>query len=112
MERLRDRRSGFDPNAEASRAAIGIIRDFASKARANGQVPIIYIVNNFGFSDNLYRLLEPALVADRIPYLSSHNYVSPSDPRGYLPDSHFTDANDEKLARALEALIDRELAKR
>jgi hypothetical protein len=32
--------------------------------------------------------------------------VSPDDPRGYLPDSHFTDAVDQRLAHALEQVIE------
>ena len=45
--------------------------------------------------------------ADNIPYLSSDAIVSPNDPRGYLPDSHFTNENDDKLARALDRILEK-----
>jgi len=54
-------------------------------------VPVIFIVNNLGYSDHLFRVLKPSLDADKVRYLSPHSIVSPNDPRGYLPDSHFTD---------------------
>ena len=69
-------------------------------------IPVIYLVNNLGYSDNLFRALQPILEADKIPYLSSHTIVSPNDPRNYLPDSHFTDENDDRLAAALVEVIE------
>lgn len=88
-----------------------IVRSFADQARAKGVVPVVYIVNNYGYSTMLYDALADTLATCGIPYLSSHTIVSPSDPRGYLPDSHFTDGNDDRMARALERVIDGELAK-
>jgi hypothetical protein len=97
--------SGFNPQSEQVQVARAMVRDFASSARGDGVVPVIYIVNNFGYSDYLFEALKPALEADQIPYVSSHTIVSPDDPRGYLPDSHFTDSVDLKLAHALEQVI-------
>jgi hypothetical protein len=98
--------TGFRPESEQVQVARNIVRSFAREARNDGVIPVIFVVNNFGYSDNLYQALKPALDEDKIPYLSSHTIVSPSDPRGYLPDSHFTDANDDKLARALAEIIE------
>jgi len=53
----------------------------------------------------LFRALKPALDADKVVYVSSHTLVSPSDPNAYLPDSHFTDVNDNRLATALAEAI-------
>lgn len=98
---------GFDQKAEQVQVANAIVRDFAANARRDGIVPVVFIVNNFGFSDYLYQVLRETLERDGIPYLSSHTIVSPNDPRGYLPDSHFTDENDDKLAVALEQVIEK-----
>jgi hypothetical protein len=98
--------TGFRPESEQVQVARRIVGSFAREARNDGVIPVIFLVNNFGYSDFLYRALKPALDADKVPYLSSHTIVSPSDPRGYLPDSHFTDANDDKLARALAEIIE------
>jgi hypothetical protein len=100
-------KSGFNPASEAIQVARAIIRAFAAQARADGMIPVIYLVNSLGYSDNLFRALKPALDADKVPYVSSHEFVSPNDPNGYLPDSHFTDANDDLLAAALEDVVKR-----
>ena len=97
--------SGFHPESEQIRVAQAIIREFARQVRSDGMTPVIFVVNNLGYSDYLFRALEPVLTADNIPYLSSHTIVSPSDPRGYLADSHFTDAIDDKLAEALVRIV-------
>lgn len=101
----------FLPGTEEVQLLNAIIRSFADQARARGVVPVVYIVNNYGYSTMLYDALAGTLARCDIPYLSSHTVVSPADPRGYLPDSHFTDQNDDRMARALEQVIDRELAK-
>jgi hypothetical protein len=98
--------TGFRPDSEQVKVAQAIIHAFAIQARSDGMIPIIFIVNNLGYSDYLYQALRPALDADNISYLSSHTVASPNDPRGYLPDSHFTDAVDDKLAGALIKAIE------
>ena len=64
-------------------------------------IPVIFLVNNLGYSDYLFQALSPVLHTDNIPYLSSHTIISPNDPRGYLPESHFTNEVDNELAHAL-----------
>ena len=88
--------------------ARAIIHEFAKQARNDGVIPVVYLVNNFGYSNYLLRALSPIpiLSVDNIPYLSSDTIASPDDPRGYLPDSHFKDEVDDKLANALVNLID------
>jgi hypothetical protein len=100
----------FRPGTEEVALLNAIVRSFAHRARSKGVVPVVYIVNNYGYSTMLYDALADTLANCGIPYLSSHTVVSPSDPRGYLPDSHFTDSNDDRMARALESVIDRELS--
>jgi hypothetical protein len=98
--------SGFREDSEQVKVARAIVREFARQARHDGVIPVIFIVNNRGYSDHLFKALSPVLQADNIPYLSSHTVVAPDDPRGYLPDSHFTDEVDDKLAVALAKVIE------
>ena len=102
---------GYDPNDEAVLVANGIVSQFAETARADGLIPIIYIVNSRGYGDQMFRALADTLREENIPYVSSHDYVDPNDPRNYLPDAHFTDANDLKLARQVEEVVKRESAR-
>lgn len=96
----------FRADSEQVQVARMMIHEFAQQARRDGMIPVIFIANNLGFSDYLFKALSPALQADHVPYLSSHTIVSPDDPRGYLPDSHFTDEVDDRLARALVKVIE------
>jgi hypothetical protein len=98
--------TGFHPDSEQIEVARAIIHEFALRARADGMIPIIYLVNNYGYSNYLFQALSPTLDADKIPFVSSHQIISANDPRGYLPDSHFTSAVDEQLARALIKVIE------
>jgi hypothetical protein len=99
--------SGFQPDSEPIRIARAIIHEFAIRARRDGSIPVIFLVNDLGYSNYLFQALSPILHADNIPYLSSDAIVSPNDPRGYLPDSHFTNENDDKLARALDRILEK-----
>lgn len=100
--------NGFRPESEQAQVARAIVHGFAVQARSDNVIPVIFLANNFGYSDYLYQMLRPTLEADGIPYLSSHTIVSPNDPRAYLPDSHFTHEADDKLARALATLLDQQ----
>jgi hypothetical protein len=98
--------NGFDPASEPIQVARAIVRDFAVDARRAGMLPVVYLVNNLGYSHHLFQSLQPILDAQNIPCLSSHVIASPTDPRLYLPDSHFVDRVDDELARALVAIIE------
>lgn len=101
--------AGYDGDSEPVRVANAIAAGFANKARAEGIVPVIYIVDSYGYGDQLTRSLQATLERNRIPYLSSSEYVDPQSPVNYLPDSHFTDANDRLLARALADIVERNI---
>ncbi len=92
-------RDGARLNSEQIKLARAIVRDSRPRLRADGMIPVIYVVNNPGYSDYLFRALKPVLSADKILYLSSHDFALPNDPRKYLPDSHFVDATDDEMAR-------------
>ena len=104
------RRGGQLQNEDESiRIANAIIAAFAKDAREAGLLPVIYIVNSRGYGDQMYRVLEKTLRKNKIPHLSTHFLLDPNDPRNYLPDNHFTDANDLVLARAMARLLENNL---
>ena len=99
--------SGYHPESVDIKLAQAIVENFAKSARREGITPIIYLVNGYGYSNYLYLAIKPVLDRDNVPFLSSDSIASPNDPRNYLPDSHFTNAVDDRLALALVELIDR-----
>jgi hypothetical protein len=96
---------GFRKDNPSVIVANAIISDFARQARKTGQIPVIYVVNSQGTGDVLYRSLADTLEREHIRYLSTHRVIDPNNPANYLPDSHFTDENDMRLAQALDAML-------
>lgn len=102
--------NGFVVDSEAVRVANAIIAAFARQARREGVIPVVYVVNNLGFGDHLARALQPALGDGQVLYLNSAVVIDPDDASSYLPDTHFTDEADRRLARELERIIRQEKA--
>jgi hypothetical protein len=100
----------FVADSEAVIVAKAIAVDFAARARQEGLIPVVYLVNNIGYGNQLSKALGPTLRQNHIPYVDSAELVDPSNPRNYLPDRHFTNANDDKLGRALDVVIQREMS--
>ena len=99
-------RTNFNPDSEAVRLANAIVEQFAADARAAGLLPVLYVVDNAGYSDTLYRALQPSIAKSAILVLDSNMVASANEPRNYLPDSHFTPDVDDRLARRLIELIE------
>jgi hypothetical protein len=105
-------REGFVLNSEEVVTLRAVVREFGRSVREKNGLAIVYIVNNEGRSDHLYKALKPILDADRIAYLSTHIICPPDDPRVYNGvNSHFTPAKDEELAREMIKIIKGEILK-
>jgi hypothetical protein len=102
-------KDGFSLSSETVRTVQFMLRDFARSARSDGVLPFVYVINNQGGGDDLYRAVKPALEAHQIPHLSSHAIVPPDDPSLFLPDSHFLPSKDKELAIEAVRLIDEQL---
>jgi len=97
--------TGFVADSEAVRVANAIVAAFTRQARREGVIPVIYVVNNLGYGDHLFRALGPALQGEHVPVLNSAAVIDPGDARSYLPDTHFTDEADRRLAGVLERIV-------
>ena len=60
----------------------------------------------------LSAIAAPALRANHIDFITTSTIVSPADNSNFLPDGHFTPAANEKIARAMLALLGRVSATR
>jgi hypothetical protein len=52
---------GFRSDSEQVEIGQHIIHEFALQARSEGMIPVIFLVNNLGYSDYLFRALAPVL---------------------------------------------------
>lgn len=99
-------KNGFDLGSEEIKILRAMIVEFAQSARTQKKLPIVYIVNNEGRSDHLYRAVKPILDKYKICYLSSHIICPPDDPKVYLgTNSHFTPEKDIELAKEIIKII-------
>jgi hypothetical protein len=103
---------GFNIKSEEVIVLQMIIKEFAETVKANNSIPIIYIVNNLGRADHLYKALKPVLEANNIPYLSTHIICPPNDPRLFMStNSHFIPSKDIELAQEIIKIIEKESRK-
>jgi hypothetical protein len=103
---------GFNQDCEEVLALKKIIEIFASSVRERRATPILYIVNNEGRGDHLFRVLKPTIDLYDIPYLSTHIICPPDNPRVFKQgDSHFTEAKDEELASEMIKIIENQLSR-
>jgi len=103
---------GFNPNCEEILVLNEMIKLFAQIARKQKSIPIIYIVNNEGKGDYLYRALKPVLEANNIPFLSTHLICPPDDPKVFTGvNSHFIQSKNIELAKEVIKLIEIEKEK-
>jgi hypothetical protein len=96
---------GFNVESDEVKILKSLVVEFSKIAKRQNSLPIIYIVNNVFMGDRLFKLLEPTLISNKIPFLSSHDICPPNDPRFYLPDSHFIPSKNLELANKMIKLI-------
>ena len=87
---------------------IRMVRAFAETARADGQVPVVVMVQTRNLSDvDLAPLLRETLEAEAIPYLATTDHVSPRDSSVFIhADGHYTPEVDERFAEHFLDLLD------
>ncbi len=102
--------AGFDETQPFVPALNLMVKEFANTCKADGIVPIVYLVNDRGYSDHLFQLLQPVLDENDITYLSSHQFADPDNPANFIGDGHFTESANNQIGAAFHTLLERELA--
>ncbi len=84
-----------------------MIIDFAQKAGAAGQRPIVILIEDHGYGTALSVLARPTLLANQIEFIATSTIASPDDTGNFVADGHFVPAVDRKIARAVLNLLGR-----
>jgi hypothetical protein len=105
-------KDGFKTDSAEIATLRMMVEEFAESAHRLNRIPIIYIINNRGRGDHLYKALKPSLDEKNIPYLSSHIICPPDDPRAYTGDGHFVPEKDIEIAKEMIKIIKKEQAKK
>jgi len=100
---------GFREDAPFVPVLKAIVTDFAATARQDGRLPVVLVINNRGYDDHLYRLLNDTLRTEAIPFVSTHQRCPATNPRFFVSDGHFTHEANRQFGEALHELIQDEL---
>lgn len=101
---------GFTDSPEMQTLRV-MIHNFATQVRQQGQLPVLLLFNNQGYSDHLYQALAPTIQAADIPTMSTHTLASASDPRNFISDGHFTPKANKLFATEVLKIIHDQLKK-
>jgi hypothetical protein len=108
---LRDRtaslhpETGFDGAPEIASVLRAILVDFADRARASGQRPIVVLFEDRGYGGVLSTMLAAELEKNHIGFVATGRVVDTDDPHNFVPDGHFTPAAFSEIARAALRLV-------
>lgn len=81
-------------------------RDFARSAEAEGQRPVVLLVQTRTRGNvDLHALLVPFLQAENIPYFATADHADPRNRSAFLPDGHYLPEVDAQFADAILPLI-------
>ncbi|GFE70876.1 hypothetical protein CFPU101_34860 [Chroococcus sp. FPU101] len=97
---------GFNLDWEGIAVLKLMIQEFSKTAQADGKLPIVLLLNDQGYDDHLFQALKTTLEAESIPYVSTHQIVSPTDQNNFVGDGHFTLEANQKIAQAVFNVIE------
>lgn len=92
---------GFDPQSLEAQTLKAMVVDMARRCRARGERLVVMLLHINGHGQHLYDLMHGTLEAEGIEYVSSHSVLSANDPSNFLPDGHYKEEPNRRLAEAL-----------
>ena len=99
--------AGFDGAPELTAVLRSILIDFARRARAAGQLPIVVLIEERGYGGVLPALLGSTLRENQIEFVATGDIASTDNPHNFVPDGHSTTPVFVEIARAILHIINR-----
>ena len=83
-----------------------IIHDFARTARADGQLPVVMLIQSRDPADaNVLELVRADLSAENVPYLATAEHFDPEIRSGFIGDGHYRPEINHMFAQEFLALL-------
>lgn len=102
--------SGDYPYAEVLQR---MIFEFARTARADGQIPIVLLIQSRNPADmDITAIARPVLEQEDVAYLATVDHFDPKDPSGFVTDGHYTAEVDALFGAAFLTLLPVDLGQR
>lgn len=103
---------GFTNELDAVEIARAIVRAFVAEVRGDGKLPVLLLIHDQGYADDLFRTLWPVIEETHVAFVSTHLIAPASDSSNFVRDGHFTHEKNLRIGQALGDVINRELAVR
>ena len=94
-----------DPASPGAETLRRILAGFAAEARADGQVPVVALIQGNRPGPDLGALFCPGLRAQGVTCFATAEVQDPRDPRAFLGDGHFRPEVDARLGAAFLAVL-------
>jgi hypothetical protein len=101
--------SGFVQDSDEIKTLCAILAAFSDEVHKDGKLPIVLLIQDPNYRDHLYQAVKSTIEEKAIPYVSTHTICPTTNPKHFLPDSHFTPEANQLIARAALEVIDRHL---
>jgi hypothetical protein len=102
---------GFNPQWKQIPVLQRMVVEFAAAAKQDGAIPLVLLIQDQGYDDHLYRVLQPTLRQAGIDYVSTHEIAKANDRQNFVGDGHFTAAANQQIAAKVLAVIDQRLGR-
>jgi hypothetical protein len=103
--------AGFNPEWKQLPVLRRMVEEFAAEAKQDGAVPLVLLIQDRGYDDHLYRVLQPTLERSGIAYVSTHEMAGTGNPQNFVGDGHFTAVANQRIAAAVLAVINQRLGR-
>jgi hypothetical protein len=99
--------SGFVQDSDEIKSLRAILAAFSDEVRKDGKLPLVLLIHDPDYRDHLYQAVKSTLEEKQIPFVSTHTICPTTNPRNFLPDSHFTPEANRLIAWAVLEKLDR-----
>jgi hypothetical protein len=99
---------GFNEEWKEIQVLNKMIKEFNETARKDEKLPIILVINDRGYDDHLFKIINQTLEEESIHYISTHNISPATNLSNFVSDGHFTKKANLKIAEKVLDLIEKE----
>jgi hypothetical protein len=103
--------AGFNPQWRQIPVLQKMVEEFAAEAKQDGALPIVLLIQDQGYDDHLYKILQPTLEQTGITAVSTHTIASATDRQNFVPDGHFTTTANQRIATKVLEVINQRLGR-
>lgn len=104
--------TGFTDSRDLRQLALALATRFAQQVRADGALPVLLLIDDRGYGDDLGQVMAPLTSDPDLLIFSTHAIADPADPGNFVADGHFTEVVNDRIAAAFRRSIDARLGRR